>query len=90
MFFATFILIRILLITCMVFVLGYVFGNFSRKPSLTKITRVAAVFLVVSFIAGNALFFRWSTGGRYGHFNRHDRFQHHCERGDSATSGHSF
>ena len=85
MFFGPFILIRILLIACMVFILGYVFGNFSRKAALTKITKVAAVILTIFFIAGGFLFFRWNAGWRYGNFNKNDRVRHHCILQDSTT-----
>ena len=85
MFFGPFILLRILLISCLVFILGYVFGNFSRKPLLTKITKIAAVLLTVSFIAGGFLFFRWNSGWRYGNFNKNDRMHHHCVQKDSVV-----
>ena len=70
MLFGTFILTRILLIACLVFILGYVFGNFSRKPVLAKITKVAAILLIVLFIAGNFVFLRWNPRWRYGNFNK--------------------
>ena len=59
MFFG-FILIRILFAACMVFILGYVFGNFSKKPVLARITKVAAIFAIVLFISVNILYFRSS------------------------------
>ena len=55
------ILLRVLFAACMVFVIGYVFGSFSKNPTLTSITRVAAVLAVVLFISSNILSFR--TGG---------------------------
>ena len=85
MFFGPFILIRILLIVCMVFILGYVFGNFSRKAALTRITKIATVLLTVLFIAGGFLFFRWNSGWRNGNFNKNHRMVRHCVQNDSAT-----
>ena len=50
------IIIRILFITCMVFIIGYVFGGFSKKPALANITKVAAILVIILFIATNMLF----------------------------------
>jgi EamA domain-containing membrane protein RarD len=54
------IITRVLFITCLVFILGYVFGNFSAYPVLKNISRIAAVLLVVLFIAGNIFMFRFA------------------------------
>ncbi|MBB6112404.1 hypothetical protein SAMN05421821_11865 [Mucilaginibacter lappiensis] len=50
------IIIRILFITCMVFIIGYVFGGFSKKSALTSITKVAAILVIILFVATNMLF----------------------------------
>jgi hypothetical protein len=80
MFFG-FILIRILFVACMVFIIGYVFGNFSARPALRRITRVAAILLIILFISSNFLLLR----GRRWH---DDRFMHreNCgwHQGDSV------
>lgn len=47
------IIIRILFITCMVFIIGYIFGGFSKKPALKLITRISAILLIVLFISTN-------------------------------------
>jgi hypothetical protein len=55
----------------MVFIIGYVFGPFSKKASLTTITRVAAVLVIVLFVFTNIASFRsggWH-GGRFGNQN---------------------
>lgn len=56
MFFGIHIFIHVLFIACMVFIIGYVFGSFSKKKSLTTITRVAAILVIVLFIAGHFFF----------------------------------
>ncbi len=58
------IIIRALFIACMVFILGYVFGGFSKKPALNVITKISAILLIVLFIAMNILFTR-ATFGRF-------------------------
>jgi len=40
--FGIIILTRILFAACMVFIIGYVVGNFSRNPALTRVTKFAA------------------------------------------------
>lgn len=79
-----FILARLLLIGCLVFIFGYIFGNFSRSARLTRITKVASVLLLLSFIGINALFFA-AKGWRYGNFNRNPRFEAHCSRAVATT-----
>ncbi|PSL44358.1 hypothetical protein CLV51_106224 [Chitinophaga niastensis] len=56
--FAFIIIIRILFITCMVFIIGYVFGGFSKKKSLTTITKIATILAIVLFIAANVMLMR--------------------------------
>lgn len=56
MFFGIFILIRVLFIAAMVFIIGYVFGNFSARSVLKTITKVAAILVIVLFLASNAFF----------------------------------
>lgn len=63
--FGIIILLRILFIACMVFIVGYVFGPFYKRPALRVITRVAVVLSIILFFAANALFFRggpWRQG----------------------------
>lgn len=67
--FAAIIIIRILFIACMVFIIGHVFGGFSKKPALTVITKVAAILLIVLFFATNAVSMRarFSDKGHWAH-----------------------
>ncbi|MGF7039611.1 hypothetical protein [Mucilaginibacter lappiensis] len=68
------IIIRILFVTCMVFIIGYIFGGFSKKPALANITKVAAILVIVLFIASNAIIMRNS----FGHF-RGKNHLHQCD-----------
>ena len=64
------IIIRILFVTCMVFIIGYIFGGFSKKPALATITKVAAILVIVLFIATNIVAMRNS----FGHFRGKDHW----------------
>ncbi len=80
------ILIRILFIASMVFIIGYVFGGFSRHPALVTITRIAAILIVVLFILSNVLFFRfggWHRGYYHGR-NECGYYQKDSVRKDSV------
>jgi hypothetical protein len=52
----------------MVFIIGYVFGNFSKNATLTTITKVASILAIVLFISANIFFFRFG-GWRSGNYN---------------------
>ena len=68
MYFGIIILIRILFVVCMVFIIGYVFGNFSKSTTLSNIAKVASILLIVLFISANIFLFRF--GGRHhGNYN---------------------
>jgi len=56
-----FILSRVLLVASLVFIIGYVFGNFSKNRTLTRITKVASILLVISFIGMNIAFGRFAA-----------------------------
>jgi len=76
------ILTRILFAACMVFVIGYVFGNFSKRKTLSTLSRVAAILAIVLFFVANGL------AMRFGGWHRGDHGQHnHCYnmQKDSAT-----
>lgn len=64
MFFTLFIVTRLLFVASAVFLIGYVFGNFSKSKTLTRITKVATILTIVLFIGTNAFIFR---GGPRGH-----------------------
>jgi len=66
--FGIIILIRILFAACMVFVIGYVFGNFSKNATLATITKVASILAIVLFISANILSFHFG-GFRYHDYN---------------------
>jgi hypothetical protein len=62
------ILIRILFAACMVFIIGYVFGNFSKNVTLATITKVASILAIVLFISANIFFFHFG-GWHQGNYN---------------------
>jgi hypothetical protein len=67
--FGIIILTRILFTACMVFIIGYVFGNFSKSPVLTRITKFAAILAILLFISANIFLFRfggWHRGNYSG------------------------
>ncbi len=61
--FGIIILTRILFAACMVFIIGYLFGNFSKSPVLTTITKFAAILAILLFFSANIFLFR--SGGWY-------------------------
>lgn len=77
------ILIRILFAVSMVFIIGYIFGGFSKKPSLTVFSKIAAILVIVLFIGSNVLLMRFAFakgGGRGPWCNReaaHERGDFH-------------
>jgi hypothetical protein len=77
------ILSRVLFIACMVFILGYVFGNFSKSRTLTRITKVASVLAIALFIVGNIFLLR-SGGWRHGNYNL--RSNCHVSQQDSTIN----
>lgn len=62
MSFAFIILIRLLFVACMVFIIGYVFGSFSKSLVLRRITRVAAILAIVLFFLSNVFVMRAAWG----------------------------
>jgi hypothetical protein len=77
MFFGFFILTRILFVASMVFIIGYVFGNFSKNKTLAGITKVASILVILLFFSSNIFMFRagrWMGDHRNRHhFGWHDR-----------------
>ena len=67
--FVLFILIRLLFIASMVFIIGYVFGSFSKNKTLTAITKVASILAIVLFISANVFFAR-AGGWHHGNFRQ--------------------
>ena len=59
------IILRVLFVASMVFIIGYVFGGFSKKPALRTITKIAAILAIVLFIATNIALTRLA----FHHFN---------------------
>ena len=72
------ILIRLLFIACMVFIIGYVFGNFSTKPALRTITKIASILAIVLFISANIFFFRFAAWN-HGNYNGNYCGWHHAD-----------
>jgi hypothetical protein len=72
--FPAIILIRILFVASMVFVIGYIFGNFSKRKGLATISKVAAILAIVMFIAANGILMRFGGWHRVGqnHYNCYD------------------
>jgi hypothetical protein len=62
MFFIILILIRVLFAASMIFIIGYVFGPFSKKANLTVITKIASVLIIVLFITANIIAFHFADG----------------------------
>ncbi len=60
MFIGLFILIRVMFAASMVFIIGYVFGSFSKNATLTVITKIAAILVIVLFIGANIFAFRFA------------------------------
>lgn len=58
--FALIMFIRILFGVCMVFIIGYIFGGFSKNPALVSLTKIAAILAIVLFIAVNGLLMRFA------------------------------
>ena len=77
MSFALIIFIRVLFVACMVFILGYIFGSFGKRPVLKTISRIAAILVIVLFIAMNILFVRAAIGGCGPHGPWQDGGAHH-------------
>lgn len=65
---AIIILSRLLFAASMVFIIGYIFGNFSRKTALTRLAKIGSITVIVLFIATNIALFRFG-GMRHGHAN---------------------
>jgi hypothetical protein len=66
----------------MLFIIGYVFGSFSKNPRLTIITKVASVLVIALFISINIFSFRF-TGSHW----RYHRGPYTCGHypGDSTV-----
>lgn len=58
MFFLFIVVVRLLFVACMVFIVGYIFGGFSKKRSLTRLTKIATILIILVFIATNIFFMR--------------------------------
>ncbi|MGN6354970.1 MAG: hypothetical protein ACTHLB_16380 [Parafilimonas sp.] len=76
MFFGILIVLRVLFIAAMVFIIGYVFGNFSARPVLKTITKVAAILVIVLFLVSNAFFFRFRAWNHNNNTGSYCAWQH--------------
>ncbi len=59
--------LRVLFIASIVFVIGYVFGNFAATPALKTLTRIAVILIIVIFIGMNI---GMRAAWRHGHGQR--------------------
>ena len=57
--FPLFIVLRVLFIASMVFIIGYLFGNFSKSKTLSSITKLASILVIVLFITTSLFAFRY-------------------------------
>ncbi|MBO9730177.1 MAG: hypothetical protein J7623_16175 [Chitinophaga sp.] len=64
--FGILIILRILFVACMVFIIGNIFGGFSKKPTLRIIGRVATILVIVLFFISNVLFMRMAFAHHHG------------------------
>ena len=70
MFFG-FIIVRLLFIASMIFVIGYIFGGFSKRPVLATLAKIGAILVIILFIAGNIFVGRFGYGHCRGWHSRH-------------------
>ncbi len=79
-----FILMRLLFIASMVFIIGYIYGSFSKKPALTTLARISAILVIVLFIGSNLFFLRFGSRhygyahgkGYCGYYHKDSTMQH--------------
>jgi hypothetical protein len=83
MFFG-FILTRVVFTACMVFIIGYVFGNFSKNTTLKMMTRVASILVIITFIGTNIFLFHYH-GWHRGSDHRKNDWRY--DRIDSVKKG---
>lgn len=69
-----FIIVRLLFIASMIFVIGYIFGGFSKRPVLATLAKIGAILVIVLFIAGNLFFWRFG----YSHYRSWHNW-HRCD-----------
>jgi len=60
------IFFRILFIVCMVFIIGYIFGGFAKNPTLSVISKTAAILAIVLFILTNVFLTRFAFSRMHG------------------------
>lgn len=73
--FGILIVLRILFIACMVFIIGNIFGGFSKKPALRTLGRVAAILVIALFFISNVLIMRMA----FAHNNGNGPWCHYRE-----------
>jgi low affinity Fe/Cu permease len=81
MFIGLLILIRVMFVASMVFIIGYVFGSFSKNTTLTVITNIAAILVIVLFIIANIFAFRFTARGW-----RYNGMQYDCGYDNSDST----
>lgn len=77
-----FIVSRVLFIASMVFIIGYIFGNFSQRRTLSVFSKIAAILVIVLYFATTGFAMRFGGWGRYrGHY-----YNERCERIQSDST----
>ncbi|WP_353719373.1 hypothetical protein [Dyadobacter sp. 676] len=76
MFFGLLIFARILFVACMVFIIGYIFGPFSKRRGLTIAARIASIAIILAFIMMNIFAFRGGPRGPWQHRGHWDACDH--------------
>jgi hypothetical protein len=64
-----FVATRILFAACMVFIIGYIFGGFSKNPIFTRFAKIASILVIVLFLLTGVFFFRLGGLRHYGNNN---------------------
>jgi hypothetical protein len=77
--FPLFIVSRILFIASMVFIIGYIFGNFSQRRTLAIFSKIAAVLVIVLFFATTGFAMRFGAWRGYRESRGHYNYER-CER----------
>lgn len=67
MSFGIIILIRVLFVASMIFIIGYIFGGFSKNPTLKTIARIASILVIILFITSNIFLTRFG-GWHHGYY----------------------
>jgi hypothetical protein len=76
--FPLFIALRVLFVASMVFIIGYIFGNFSQRRTLAIFSKIAAILVIVLFFASTGLGMRFA--GWRGYRDHRGHYYERCDR----------